>query len=206
MEDVTEQVMHDWLLQRKPEGASHDPLTCVMCTEKASKEEKNVSDSTLTQEQHLSLLETAVSDAVAAAKAEADAEILRLNEQLEEASTALASANEEIATLKATIEERDEAERLEALANERVQKVAEVASFSEEQVEARRMDWAEMSEEAFGKYVEDLGAVAKAVEAKSDDLPDTDFDGTRETAGEDDTDSKVIETFFNDGLYAAARS
>lgn len=208
MEDVTEQIMHDWLLQRKPEGASHDPSTCAMCTEKASKEEKNVSDSTLTQEQHKSLLESAVSDAVAAAKAEVDAEILRLNELLEEAKTSLAAKEEEIATLKTSIEERDEAERLEALANERVQKVAEVASFSDEQVKARREDWAEMSEEAFEKYLGDLEAVAKAaVETKdTDELPGTDFDGTRETAGEDDTDTNVVKTFFDGGLYAAARS
>lgn len=208
--DVTDQVMHDWLLQCKPDTARHEPSECAFCTQKASIEEMNVTaELTLTHEQHTQLLESAVSDAVATAKAEVDAEILRLNELLEEAGVTTSEKDEEIANLKASIAERDEAERLEALANKRVVEVAEVASFSDEQVEARRNDWAEMSDEAFGKYVADLEVAAKAAikpKEENEKLPKTKFDGTRETAGDEGTEGSVIESLFAPAIAAAARS
>lgn len=207
--DITDEVMHDWLLQRKPENASHDVTKCAFCAVRASTEEKNVpTEPTLTQEQHLSLLESAVSDAVTTAKTEVDAEILHLNELLEEAKATIATQVDEIASHVAASEARNEAERLEALANERVLKVAEVASFSDDQIKSRRSDWAEMSEEAFGKYVVDLSTAAKAALETGDDdkLPKTEFDGTRETAGDAGSEMSVVKTFFTDGLHAAARS
>jgi vacuolar-type H+-ATPase subunit I/STV1 len=202
--DVTAQVLHDWLIENRPDGADH-PSDCAMCAETASTQEENVSaEATLTQEQHQQLLESAVEKVKAEAVAAADADVLHLNEQLAEAKSALAEKDEEIASLKATISEREEAERLEALANERVEQVKAVASFNDEQIATRREAWAKMDEGEFGAYLEDIKAVAAVKVTTDDKAPITAFDGTRETAG-DGTEQSAIEQFFRTDLSAAAQ-
>lgn len=203
--DVTEQVLHDWLLGHKPEGAEeHNPVTCAYCTEKASHQEETVSTEKqmISQEQHEALLASAVEKATATAQAELDAEILRLNEKLEEATTALTERDAEIETLKSEISTRDEAARLEALAAERVELVQAAAHFSKEQIDARRSVWANMSEGDFTAYLEDITAVAKS---SGDDkkIPDSKFDGTRATAGEEGVETSAIKALF--GLAASGQ-
>ena len=145
----------------------------------------------LTHDQHEALLESAVQkaseDAASAARKDADAEVLALNEQL-------ATAQAEIAELQAKVEaftnaeaEREEAERVEALADERVELVKEVASFTDEQVAKRRLEWAKMDEAAFAALVEDYKTIAAPPSDKKETKKvTTTFDGTRETASEDE--------------------
>lgn len=208
---MTDQQKHDLLMEMRPEGAHHDQAVCMFCTVRASKEEKNVADdqAIFSGEQHEQLVATAVEKAKADARVELDAEILSLNEKLATASAALDEKDVQIAELQKSIADRDEAARLEALAAERVDAVQAVVKFSDEQVEKRKESWANLSEEAFAAYLEDLSSVA-AESAKASheggELPKTKFDGTRTTAGADGTEESVISDFFSKGLTAAVQS
>ena len=202
-----DQRIHDLLLANKPDGAEHDPLVCSFCTSKASEEEEDdVTDAIFTQEQHEQLLASAVEDASKAAVATADAEILTLNEQLEAANAQLVEKDTAIVELETNISDRDEQVRLAKLAGERVAAVKAVANFTDEQIEERNESWAKMDDEAFAAYLEDIQTVAKAAAAKSDELPKTKFDGTRQTAGEDGTETSAVSAFFDHGLPVAAQS
>ena len=189
-------IAHDWLLEHRPEGAEHDEDSCPYCKREAAseKEEDKVSDKIFTQDQHEALLSAAVEKATAEAVAKVDAEILRLNEQLEQALADLESEKAKVAELEAEIAERDEKARLEALATERAKLVRAVANFSDEQIEARRESWAKMSEEDFEVYLEDIKAVASA--SGKEGGPKSDFDGTRETAGDEGSGLKVLQEFL----------
>jgi hypothetical protein len=194
---VTAEDIHEFLLANQPEDADHNQAECAMCLQKASTQEESVStDNMLTQEQHEQLLASAVEKATTAAAATVDAEVLSLNEQLDEAKSALAAKDEEIETLKSSIDERAEEDRLEALAAERVAQVKEVASFSDEQVESRRAAWAKMDEDDFVAYVEDIKAVAAVKSDDDDGAPKTGLDGTRETAGDKGNEQSVISDFL----------
>jgi hypothetical protein len=59
-----------------------------------------------------------------------------------------------------------------------------------------------MPEEDFGAYLEDIRAVAKSPKDEDKD-PETKFDGTRETAGDDGTEQSAIATFFSSALQTA---
>jgi hypothetical protein len=204
---MTDQQKHDFLLEVRPDGASHDNAVCMYCTSKAS-EEENVADDPVaifTQEQHDVLLATAVEKAVVEASTSADAEVLSLNEQLEAASTAADESARTIAELETAAADRVEAERLAVLAGERVEAVAAVVEFSDEQIETRKEAWTSMSEEDFDAYLDDLRAVAKAAPA-AEEIPKSSFDGTRATAGEEGTEVFVINDFFTSDLEVAAQS
>jgi len=207
--NLTEKDIHDFLLANRPEGAAHDVTSCGFCTATASDQEENVSadQKIFTQEQHEQLLASAVEKAVGETTVSTDGEILRLNGQLEEAKTALVERDTAITELNSKIAAREEEDRLNVLTDERVEQVKAVASFSDEQIEARKAGWAKMDPEVFASVLEDYAAVAKAaVEPKSPttDLPKTSFDGTRQTAGEASTEVGVVERFFSDGLATAA--
>ncbi len=207
--DVTEQALHDLLLENKPDGADHDSLSCTFCTKAASvKEEENVTEQAIfTEEQHQQLLTSAVEEASKAAVATADAEILTLNEQLDAAKAQLVEKETQVTELETKISDRDEQDRLNKLAGERVAAVKAVANFTDEQIEDRQESWSKMSEEDFAAYLEDIQAVAKAaVEKKTDDPPKTKFDGTRDTAGDDGTEGSALGEFFESGLSVAAKS
>lgn len=202
----TDQVIHDWLLEHKPEAANHDADECSICKrETASKQEEGVTaeQKIFTQEQHEQLLASAVEKAATEATAKVDAEVLRLNEQLEEAQKALTQRDEEITTLKSEIESRDEAARLAEVASERTKLVRAVANFSDEQVAERRDRWAKMSEEDFNAYLEDIRSVAKETPGE-EEVPPTNFDGTRETAGDKGTEKSVVADFFSSGASTVA--
>jgi hypothetical protein len=202
--DMTRE-LHDFLLTIQPEGASHEVRTCSFCTETASAKEREVAD--FSQEQHEQLLEAAVlkatEEVTATAAAEHDASILDLNQKLEAANQALAERDTEIEGLKSTISDRDEADRLAKLADERVEQVQEVATFTEEQLEERAPRWAAMDEQTFEGVLADYKAVATAAAAKPNGERKTAFDGTRATAGEEGTEESALGDFFGSGLHAA---
>lgn len=181
----TNRVVHDWLLEHKPEAANHDATNCSFCVEKASTEENKVAeDKIFTQEQHEQLLAAAVESAISEATSKMDAEVLRLNEKVEELEMATEGKDQTIDELKASIEERDEKARLAELAAERRELVRAKANFTDEQLDARAESWAKMEEDEFNAYLEDIEAVAKA--SKSDTTPPSIFESTRETASEGD--------------------
>jgi hypothetical protein len=194
------------LLEIQPEGVVHDPL-CPLCAETASeqKEEEDVTDQAIfTEEQHQQLLTSAVEKALEEASAATDKEILRLNDQLEEAAKALEEKDVEVESLKSVIADREESDRLEALAAERVEAVKAVANFSDEQIDARKESWSKMDDEAFEAYLVDIkDAIAAAVvtDEGDDQEPDTNFDGTRATAGKEGTEMGAVKAFLT-GLSA----
>ena len=176
-------VVHDWLLEHKPEAANHDSGNCSFCVEKASTEEKSVAeDKIFTQEQHDQLLDAAVEKAVAEATSKMDAEVLRLNEQVEALTADVTDKDEKITEMETAIAERDEATRLAEVGASRVELVKAKANFTDEQLEARKESWAKMEEDEFNSYLEDIEAVAKA--SKQTSVPESIFEGTRETASE----------------------
>ena len=164
---MTDQQKHDLLMEMRPDGAVHDGAVCMYCTNKAS-EEENVADDPVaifTQEQHEQLLATAVEKATVEARTSADAEVLSLNEQLEAAKTAADESASTITELETAAADRVEAERLAVLEGERVDAVAAVVEFSDEQIETRKEAWTNMSVEDFDAYLDDIRAVAKAAPA-----------------------------------------
>jgi hypothetical protein len=201
---MSEKELHDLLLAEKPEGAHHNEDKCPICLvrEEASQEE-NVAE--ITQEQHQALIDAAVEKAKDEAVAASDAEILSLGEQLAAAKEESESQNVKVTELEALIAERDESDRLDELADERAELVrAAEINFSDEQIEARKLSWAKKDEEEFNALVEDYKAVATAKSDENDDEtpPPSDFDGTRETAG-DETTPNTLKEFFGSDLTAA---
>lgn len=156
-----------------------------------------MADGIFTQEQHESLLESAVQKAVEDATKAVDAELLKLNERVEAAEKEIAERDAQIAErdakiseLQAKIDEREEADRLAAVADERAKLVLAEVKFTDEQVEARKMAWAKMDDESFTAYVDDLKAISKP----SEKVPPTKFDGTREVA---ELETSAVKAFFD---------
>lgn len=201
-----DRTVHDWLLRVRPEDANHNPEECSHCTETPEQEETEVADgdnTIFTQEQHELLLASAVERASTAARAEADAEVITLNEQLTAATQTITERDATIEALRASIAEREEKDRLDALAEERAAQVKEVANFSDEQVSKRMADWAKMSDETFSVYLEDIREAASA-KGDKDKAGDTKFDGTRESAGITGSEKSVIKDFFADASVVGA--
>jgi hypothetical protein len=197
--------VHDWLLAHKPDGASHDMMTCPFCTEKASQLEDNVADEKLlSQEQHDTLLKAAVEKASHEVTAERDAEIIALNEKLASAEATITEKDEVIQSFKDADAAREEAKRLDALAVERVDQVKEVANFSDEQIASRKAAWAKMSVEDFDSLLEDFKAVSTAAKGSSEKPPKTNFDGTRETAGTKGTEKWAVSELFTTDAFVQA--
>ena len=55
-----------------------------------------------------------------------------------------------------------------------------------------------MTEEDFGAYLDDIRAVATNAPKEEEKVPETQFDGTRETAGDEGTEQSAVKTFFAD--------
>lgn len=201
---MSEKELHDLLLKDKPEGAQHDEDKCPICLVREASQEEKEKVADITQEQHEALVETAVEKAKGELQGAHDAEVLTLNEQLEEATKASEEKDARIAELEAQIAERDEKDRLNELADERAELVrAANVNFSDEQIEQRKMSWAKKDEEEFEALLEDYKAVAKAkVDGGDGKPPKLPLDGTRETAG-DDTSPNALKEFFGSNLSAA---
>jgi hypothetical protein len=193
------------LLEGKPDGANHDAAKCPLCSSRATaSQEENVDEAKFTQEQLDQLVSAAVEKATDSAKAETDAEILRLNEQLKQAEDKAEAAETKVTELETSISDRDEADRLAELADERAKLVKAAVNFSDEQIESRKASWATKTDEEFDALLEDYkaAAAAKASDGKGDETPPpTGFDGTRDTAG-DKTGPDALKEFFGAGLAA----
>lgn len=195
----TEQVIHDWLLANKPDAASHEKDSCKFCLEPdQEKEEVAEGDKIFTQEQHEQLLASAIEKARKDATTAADAEAVKLNERVMAFEKEADEKDARIAELEAEIQSRDEKIRLDALASERAKLVQAEVNFSDEQIEARKAQWAALSDGDFKAYLDDIREVAKANGGKKEPKKDETkpiFDGTRQTAG-DKEEVDVIKDFF----------
>lgn len=119
-----------------------------------------------------------VDSRVAAAKVEAEESIAALQAQLDTATVEAETAKQAHADLIAYLEAEQvaaaEAAALEVRKAERVAQVKEIASFSDDYVDAHADRWASLPDEAFEATLEDWKAIAsKAPAAKSDegDIP-----------------------------------
>lgn len=195
--DKSLRVMHDKLLAQKPDGAEHDETTCPICS--SDETEEHMSDKTFTEDE----VAAKVAEATASledriAELEATLEDSEVAEKIKEATAPL---NEKIAELEAdldkatlraeeaekTVEETEKywkdletqeavkAER-EARKADRVEKVKEVASFSDDYIEQRADAWAELSDEDFAAVLEDWKAIATKSPKegkKEEEIPET---------------------------------
>lgn len=197
--------IHDFLLEHKPEEASHDVASCPFCNDlqiASSGGQQHMSDSIYSQEQVDSLVAAAVDKTVGEVTTELDKELVQVRAELEQAQETITTRDAEIVTLNTDITDRDEASRLAELGDERVALVTEVASFTDEELAQRKSRWASMSDEDFTETLADFKAISEAasVSDDSDDDddgdPETALDITREIASEDDEDS-VLGTFLS---------
>lgn len=103
---------------------------------------------------------------IAAAKAEAEAQVTEIQNQLDAAEAAKAKAEAELLAitewLEAEAQAVAEAAALEERKTTRREAVKSVASFSDEQLDAKLDRWVAMSDEAFETFVESLKDVAAA--------------------------------------------
>jgi septal ring factor EnvC (AmiA/AmiB activator) len=152
-------------------------------------------DPIYTQEQADSLIESAVSKAlanaeeetakaVADAKSEAEkeletlkAELASLQEARDADQMALATEKQKVADLEGEIASRDEAVARLARRAERLEKVGEAAKFSDEYLEQNADRWADMDEEQFASVLDaykDMASHIKVQEKASeeDELPE----------------------------------
>lgn len=203
------QAEHDRLKAELPETAEcvADCPYCADSREKASKEENKVSEpnaKVYDQESVDALLESARSKAAEEARSETETELAEAKAALTVKNEELEAANAKVEELEGQIEERDEKERLDTLADERAAKVAEVTEFSEEQISERKEGWAKMSDEDFDTLLADFKAVTESASANGgaknkggkEKPPASKIDGTRETAGATGTDTDRMKTFM----------
>jgi hypothetical protein len=176
---------------------------CADNREKASKEENKVTEpntKVYDQESVDALLESARSKAAEEARSETQTELAEAKAALTAKEEELVAANAKVEDLEGKIEERDEKERLDVLADERAVKVAEVTEFSEEQIKDRKEGWAKMSEEDFDALLGDFKAVTESASAdgekKPPKPPKTNLDGTRETAGNTGTETESVRKYL----------
>lgn len=200
---MDKKAIHDFLLEHKPEEASHDVSVCPFCNdlEIASSGGQHMSDGIYNQTQVDSLVAAAVDKTVGEVTTELDNELVLIRADLEQAKETIEARDAEIETLKTEIADRDEASRLAETGDERVALVAAVTSFSDDELANRKARWAAMSEEDFTEILDDFKAIneSASVSDDSDDddsEPETALDQTRETASEND-EEPVLNVFLS---------
>lgn len=142
-------------------------------------------------------------EAAEAAKAEAETKATEAVEAAE-ALTAYLTAEAEAAEAAATLEARK---------GERVAVVKEIATYSDEYLDAKATRWAEMADEDFDAFVEDLKATVEAAKATATDgsddsgneqgsslIPETAMDATR-SGGTNESNMSAVR-----GVLALTRS
>lgn len=138
-------------------------------------------------------------------EAETKAEELqnKLDESVIEATEAKKSYEDLVAWLEAEAEAKAEAERIEAVKAERVEKVRELNLFKDSYIEENADRYAAMSEEAFETAVADWKAAAEAKkedEGSEEELPtSTAFVATRDDAGETKKSHLSVMRLRNEG-------
>lgn len=199
---------HDRLKAALPDGAECI-ANCPYCAEaadsreEASKEEK-VSENTKVYDQETvdALLESARSKAAQEASEASETELAEAQATIAKKDEELEAAQKRIEELEGEIEKRDEEARLAELAEERKSKVAEVTDLTEEQLDEHKAAWAKMSDEDFEGRLSELKAVTESAKASGENskkekkTPESKFNGTRETAGKEGTDTESMRKFL----------
>lgn len=172
--------IHDELLAKMPEGASHESCSyCLMSTESpeggthVSYTEEDlqtaVAEATAELAAKVAELEGAAQEseitaAVNAIKAEAEVQIEELRSALDNAVLAAQAAKDELETFKAELEAITAAEtaaaEVAARREERLAQVKEVVSFPDEYLEANADRYAAMSDADFAERLAEWAAVA----------------------------------------------
>jgi hypothetical protein len=179
---------HDELLAKMPEGAAHpDVETCVWCNPtlnqtpggdmKTYSEEElvaAVNEAVTPLKAELDRInaqsaEGEVEAKIAAAKAEVEGQLTEVQNKLDAADAAKTAAEDELTKVMAWLQtEADaaaETARLEGLKTTRRDAVKAVASFTDEQLDAKLDRWVAMDDESFETFVEGLKDVAAAAPA-----------------------------------------
>lgn len=187
---LSDKEIHEQLLSEMPEGASHEEAECPFC--KSGNSFGGGDMSTYTEDE----LNNAIKEAVAPVKEEAASKIADLESEIsslkseadEDAATAeldelkaqLTAAEERATAAEASVtevhtwlEEQAElveiAEYLTAVKAERLDAVKEIASFTDEQIEARIDRWTEMSDEDFASSLDDLKLAVESAKASKEE-------------------------------------
>lgn len=164
------QSAHDELMAAMPEGARHED--CSLCGTASSQRAKEVSvsdsDRVFSEEEHQALLRQQVEQAVADAVSDRDnkiAELEQRNDVLEAEKAQLQQDKDELSQQFESYKEQVEQERaVEQRKAERVERVQAAAIhlpddyFSDD----RKQRWAEMADEDFEAFVQDLEGAALA--------------------------------------------
>lgn len=181
--------IHDKMLASKPESAVHDESTCVMCQSDSGTVSTSSAGGgdmkTYTEDEFNAALREAVaplqaeldtlksSQVEGEIQAKVDAAVSEFAQKLADlqseldkaelrASEAVKERDEIVAFLEAEVKTAEEAALLEAKRSERKEAIQEVASFSDEYVDANLDRWTAMDDEAFTAVLEDWKAVVKA--------------------------------------------
>lgn len=181
--------LHDLLMGCMPEGAKHDSANCPLCSgdhqeasDTSTREGGAVSDKTYTEDEYNSVLakvsdlEAKVADLTAAAGAsETDAKVAAATADLErqcadvqskldaavlEAEAAKTSRDEMVSWFEDLCRAETEAAELAARREARVAKVAEVAAFPEDYLNANADRFAAMGEDEFEAALQDWKTIA----------------------------------------------
>ena len=189
---------HDELLAKMPEGASHpDVENCIWCNPNFN-QTPGGDMKTYSEDEVVAAVAAAVTEAVtplkaeldtlrgeksqeeveakiAAAKAEVEAELTKVQNDLDAAEAAKAAAEEALKNLTDYLEAEAqavaEAAALEERKTTRREAVKSVASFTDEQLDAKLDRWVAMDDEAFETFVESLKEIASAIPAAGSTLP-----------------------------------
>lgn len=208
--------LHDRWLEQKPEGASHDEASCVLCAEVKPNATggagDSMSDKTYTKEEldaavaaAVSPLEAKVNDLlsektneeiaakIAEAVAEVETKLAEVQRELDVKTAEAESAKVELenarAYLEAEVAKAAEAEAVEARKAERTEAIKENANYSDEYIAANADRWAAMPDAEFAGLVEDLKSAGVK---KGDEIPEkTGLNGGRETASKDEGKSAL---------------
>jgi regulator of replication initiation timing len=173
----------------QPSGAStHEPLTMEGGTPNTMSENAN---ETISRETHDALLQKAIKDATSTTEAalgrkteeasqlagkveklEADNATLttdneRLNKELDKAQVSLKTATDEVASLKADVQAKDEAARKAEVASKRAEQVSNLGLFPKEYIAEKASKWADASDEDWAERIEEW---QKAKPAATTDL------------------------------------
>jgi hypothetical protein len=167
---------HDSLLAMAPDGAVHEP--CGLCPETAqNKEVAQVADAdrTYTEAEHLALMTDAVrreTAELADVKADLETSVSEKAAQVDVLEAEKAALETKVSEVQAEFDafkaEIERAREVETAKQDRLSKVKAAneglaeSYFTEERIQR----WAEMTEEAFTAFIEDISAVAVAGPAK----------------------------------------
>lgn len=224
--------LHDAVLEAKSDVSTHDADDCPICTPSVAPETSADAEGgsvTYTEEELKAAVDAAVAELttkvqeleaaqktseidaqVAEVKADLEGQIAELQNTIDTLTVERDAARQEFADFKTELEqyaaEEAAAAELARVRAERIEKVKEVASFSEERIEERADVWASMSEEAFEALLADWREVAaasgKPASKKDDELPEgTAMTASRETKGSGESALRtVVRDFRSKGV------